>query len=196
MHSMFEKFKSLAPIDINQKKYGGRVMRPTSAKWDLIAADFQKFRASLRFIMACNSTGVTEDQVMSMVIAKNLGKRDSMYYDGRDFRHERWNHHLAFKTLRRISKSEDSMNDSLHSHDESNASWTNIADRADEVRQEHPINEQPSPGRAEAGNLQPVQPNDFANDPQNHENADSDGSSACRGGHVGRKNAKDTVQKK
>lgn len=102
--AMFEKFSAMATQGMSDKKYGERGLRPVRSKWDQISADCQKFRRALRFIKACNPTGVTEDQVISMAIAKHLGKRDTMAYDVRDFPHERWNNHLAYRVLHRVPK--------------------------------------------------------------------------------------------
>lgn len=71
---MFDRFKSMKPITASPKQYARRGLRSTRAKWDVIARDCPKFRSSLRFIRAFNPTEVSEDQIISMAIAKHLGK--------------------------------------------------------------------------------------------------------------------------
>lgn len=102
--TMFERFCSLAPPGSSSKQYHGRQLRPVRAKWEAMAADCQKFRAALRFIRACKPTGVTEDEIMCMAVAKHLGKRTSMNYDARTFPEDKWVYHLAFRVLRRVPK--------------------------------------------------------------------------------------------
>lgn len=101
---MYETFCAFAPDLSNPKQYGGRDLRPARSKFDAVAADFQKFRKEMRLIRLCNQSGVTEDQIPGMVIAKNLGKRCTMAYDAREYPHELWNNHLTYKVLRRIPK--------------------------------------------------------------------------------------------
>lgn len=98
--TMFEKFKSFAPRSAQGKVYGARNPKSIKSKWDDVSADVQKFRESLQLVQASHPTGVTEDQILSMAIAKHLGKRNKMSYDAKDYPHENWKNHLAFKTLR------------------------------------------------------------------------------------------------
>ena len=108
---MYSSFCSFAPDGACAKQYSGRGARPSRAKWDSISADCQKFRSALRFIRMCEPSGVTEDNIFSMAVAKHLGKRSTMSYDARDYPYERCNNHLAFKVLRRVPKFQD-QNDS------------------------------------------------------------------------------------
>lgn len=105
--TMFERFCSLAPEGANSKQYHGRQPRPVRAKWDAMAADCQKFRSAIRFIRACKPTGVSENEIVSMAIAKHLGKRATMSYDARSFPHYKWVYNQAFAVLRRIPKFRD-----------------------------------------------------------------------------------------
>lgn len=50
------------------------------------------------------SSGVTEDQVLSMAIEIHLDKLQTMSYDGKDFPNNKWSNHLSFKILRRHPK--------------------------------------------------------------------------------------------
>lgn len=68
------------------KCYGDGSAKSVRAKFDEVAADVQIFRESLRMINASNPTGITEDEKLSMAIAKNLGKRTSMSYYARTIR--------------------------------------------------------------------------------------------------------------
>lgn len=101
---MFHRFKSMIPIEANQKQYAGRGFRPERAKWDAIESDCQKFRSDFCFIRAKNSTAVTEDQIISMEIVKHLGKIDSMSYDALEFSHERWKKFRAYRILGSVPK--------------------------------------------------------------------------------------------
>ena len=105
--TLFERFKEFAPSVASDKTYGARNVKAVRAKWDEIAADVQKFRFSLRVIKACNPTEVVEDQVISMEIAKHLGKRKAMSYDAKDFSHTEWKNHLAYRALRNHPKFHD-----------------------------------------------------------------------------------------
>lgn len=96
MGTMFDKFKSFAPDIGNVKQYGARSPKSMKEKWDEASADCQKSRAALRL----NPSGVSEDQIISMAIAKLLCKRDSMPYEAKDYPHANWSNHLAFKVVR------------------------------------------------------------------------------------------------
>lgn len=98
--TIFEKFKSLARPDANDRTYAARSARSVRAKFDEVAADIQKFRDALRLIRSSNPTGVTEGEIFSMEIYKHLGKRKVMSYDARSFPHSIWRNHLDFKAVR------------------------------------------------------------------------------------------------
>lgn len=106
-NKMFKTFAEKAPPGANEKQYGARKLKACRSKWEQIAADVQKFRSALRHISACKPTGVNAENMLSMAIAKHLGKRKSMSYDAKDFPHHRWLHHLAFKVLRNHPKFQD-----------------------------------------------------------------------------------------
>lgn len=74
-----------------------------------MSADCQKIRSVLGLIRACRPTGVTEEQILSMAIAKHLGMRETMSYDARDFPHEQWNNNNAYLILRCVPKFRDDM---------------------------------------------------------------------------------------
>lgn len=78
--TILDKFKSIAPAAVSEKGYGIRKQKSVVSKYDAAAAEIQKFRASLHFISAKNPTRVTEDEILSMVIAENLGKPDVLSY--------------------------------------------------------------------------------------------------------------------
>lgn len=105
--TMFERFKTFAPELCSEKTYGARTAKAVRAKFDEVSADLQKFRESLRFIHSCNPTGVTEDGIFSMAVAKHLGKRTTMSYDAKDYPHDLWKSHLAFKILKTHPKYSD-----------------------------------------------------------------------------------------
>lgn len=54
-------------------------------KFDEVTEDIQKFRKALRYIGAANPTGVTEDELISMSIAKHLRKYKKMTCDARPY---------------------------------------------------------------------------------------------------------------
>lgn len=98
--TMFEKYKSFAPKGCSRKSYGGRSPKSVRAKFNEVATDIQKFREALRCIRAANPTGVTEHEVISMSIAKHLGKRSGMSYEVRSYLHSEWKNNLAYEVLR------------------------------------------------------------------------------------------------
>lgn len=49
-------------------------------KFHELAADVQKFPDAWRLIRSSDPIGVSEDQVLSIPIAKNLGIRDGLLY--------------------------------------------------------------------------------------------------------------------
>lgn len=103
--TMFQRYCSLMPEGgANSKQYKGHQLRPVRETWEAMTGDCQNFRSAIRFIYTCKPTGVTEDEIMSMVIAKHLGKRASMSYDARNFSKDKWVYHQAFPILRRVPK--------------------------------------------------------------------------------------------
>lgn len=50
-------------------------------------------------VRASHPTGTREDDILSLKIATNLGKRDSESYDTRSYRHSRWKNQVADKGL-------------------------------------------------------------------------------------------------
>lgn len=103
-YAIFEQFGSDAPYGFNGRQYKGCGMRATRAKWDAISADCQTFLSSLGFILSCNPIVVTEDQILSMAIARHKIKRDGMAYDSKDYPHSRQAHHLSYNVLCRVLK--------------------------------------------------------------------------------------------
>lgn len=97
--SMFKTFAAMAPSSASEKQYGARTPKSCRSKMNEVSADCQKFRSALRFISTCKPTGVSIEQILSLSIAKHLGKRESMSYDAKNFPHDQWNNHLAYKTL-------------------------------------------------------------------------------------------------
>lgn len=81
--SIFMKFKMFAPADATDKACGGRASNSVRSTFHEVATDIQKFCNALRLIHSCNLTGVTEYKILSMAIAKHLGKRDGLSYDKR-----------------------------------------------------------------------------------------------------------------
>lgn len=75
IEEIFDKFKSMVLVRANQKQSAGRGLRPARANWD--PSDFQKLQSSLRFNRSFNLSSVTNDQNLSIPIAKHLGKRNS-----------------------------------------------------------------------------------------------------------------------
>lgn len=105
-NKMFQPFRRSASEGANSKTYGGSGLRATRANWESVSTDCQMFR----HIHACQPTGVTEGQIMSIAVAKHLGKRDGMDCDAKDYVHEHWINHLAFKVLRHIQNFSDDTN--------------------------------------------------------------------------------------
>lgn len=97
--TMFARFKELEPRDSSKKTYGGRTAKSVRAKFDEVAADVQNFRHPFRLFRACNPTGVTQDEVLSMEISVHLGKRKYMAYEAPYFPHCQWRKHLSFRVL-------------------------------------------------------------------------------------------------
>lgn len=114
-NAIFERFSQLAPECSNKKQYAGHGVRQVKAKMDHLTADCQKFRSALRFIRAYKPTGVTEDQVLSMTIAKHLGLRQTMSYDAKNFPHEQWVSNHAYKVLRNVPKFQEQAVESIPS---------------------------------------------------------------------------------
>lgn len=106
-NKVFETFSAVSPSDATDKQYRARGLRASRAKMEQISADLQKFRKSLRRVRLFQPTGVDENQKLSMAIAKHLGKRESITYDAKDYPHERWINHLAYKVLQKVPKFSD-----------------------------------------------------------------------------------------
>ena len=62
-----------------------------------VSADLQKFHEALRFICAWKPTGVTEADILSMAIAKHMGKRYGMSYEAKSFPHDEWKKNKAWE---------------------------------------------------------------------------------------------------
>lgn len=88
--TLFWKFKSLAPPSAHPETYQARSGKAMRAKFEELSADIQKFWEALRLICTSNPTGVTEDEVLSMAIAKHLGKRLCTSYDARAYPRGKW----------------------------------------------------------------------------------------------------------
>lgn len=84
---MFDKFKLFAPAVVLEKGYASRKPKSFASKCDAGAAEIQNFRASRRFIRAANPIGVIEHEILSLAIAKHLGKRHGMSYEARNYPH-------------------------------------------------------------------------------------------------------------
>lgn len=52
----------------------------------------------------CLTRGVTDDNIFSMCIANHLKKRYNISMDTKEYPHNRWSLHLAYKVLRTVSK--------------------------------------------------------------------------------------------
>lgn len=48
---------------------------------------------------ALRPTGVTKDNMMSIAIAKHLGKIKALSYAAEDYRHSKWIYHMVYKIL-------------------------------------------------------------------------------------------------
>lgn len=57
------------------------------------------------------ATRVTQDQIQSMEIEKNIGNVSSFSYDAEDYSHQNWVFHLTYEMLRTIPKFIDNVGD-------------------------------------------------------------------------------------
>lgn len=60
--------------------------------------------------MSCGPSGVTQDKTIPMYIAKNLGKRETLPYDGKSYLNSHWTYQIAFNVLRYHPKFETDTN--------------------------------------------------------------------------------------
>lgn len=104
---IYRHFKMFAPADTTDSPYSGQTSKSVLAKFDGFAADIQKLREALYIIHSCNSTSVADDDILSTVTAKHLGKRDGISCDTRSFAHLQWKIHSAFKALQTHTKFSD-----------------------------------------------------------------------------------------
>ena len=159
-----------------------------------MAADVQKFRGALRFMRSCNPTGVTEEQIKSMAIAKHLGKRQNMSYEARDYPHDNWVHHLAFSVLKHHPKfKEVDTNDSIRNNhsieseqlNDSNNMSTIESDTLDINSEQNQQQKFLSDTQSDSEIL-PIRGDVQRDD----DNEGKKRGSECRGGHIGRKRSK------
>lgn len=94
----------MAPSAVSEKTYSARTAKAVRSKFDKLSAYVQKFRTSLRLVRACNPTGVTEDDILTMALAVHVGKRSTMSYDTRTVPLTIWKNHLTFNSLCRYPK--------------------------------------------------------------------------------------------
>lgn len=103
---LFENFCKLAPPDADPKWYKFYEARLTHAKWKSVLRKINSFSAALTQVKALRLTGShTDDNLLSICIARLLKKRNTISADAKDYPHSRWALHFAFKFFRTISKS-------------------------------------------------------------------------------------------
>lgn len=105
--NMFVKYKSLAPPHSSNNTYGDMTPKSVCGKFDELPAGLQKFRDALQYVVTSQTSSVNEENVISMAIDIHTGKCNMMDYSFREYRHEIWCDHLAFKVLRSHPKYSD-----------------------------------------------------------------------------------------
>lgn len=75
--------------------------RSTREPWESMSREIQQFRGIVMKAKAIRLTGgVTDDKILSMSIANHLKKRSNISMDAKEYPHNRWSSHLAYKVLR------------------------------------------------------------------------------------------------
>lgn len=102
---LYEEFRSLAPPNADPKPCKYREVRPTRARWESAMKDISAFRSVVSQVRALRLTGNhTDDKLLSMCIEKHLKKRETVSQDAKEYPHNRWTLHLAYKILRTVPK--------------------------------------------------------------------------------------------
>lgn len=80
-----------------EARYDARSPMSANARFENISSEIKKFQRSLPLVMSSNPTQTTEAQVLSLAIAIHVGKIKKMSYDFKDFNHDIWHLHFAYK---------------------------------------------------------------------------------------------------
>lgn len=90
--------------NVEAERYGHRTASSCKSHFDVLSAGVQKFAEALCHIRACNPTGVTEGNIVSMAVAIHLEDAGSMEYNKKDIDKWKWTLFRACKVLRTRTK--------------------------------------------------------------------------------------------
>lgn len=90
--TMYRRFVEKAPCfgNVVEGKYGFRSSESCLKHVAELSADAQKFEVALRKVLACNPTGVNEDDILSMAVAVHMGKARTMDYEIKSYCNNNW----------------------------------------------------------------------------------------------------------
>ena len=98
---ILEKFRAKAPDDALSGSYGDRGAKALRSRWqDFVSKEVNSFNKALRKIYSSNPTGVTQNEMINMAVAIQVGDVNCLQCRERDRDPKTWEHHNCWLVLK------------------------------------------------------------------------------------------------